>query len=220
MVTRTHPLGDDSVRTLSDGRLSLIVWLDLAAKLTLLGFLTLVLLDPGWGNLEGKAPVARAITYPLWALSVPVVWFVWLRHRGTAYPWLPDLLVTLVCFSDILGNRLDLYDSVVWFDDWMHLLNSALISAAVILLTLPPGARLSEILERSIAFGVTASLVWELFEYLAFVTHSPELPTAYADTLGDLLLGWCGAVVAGLVIAVSWRTSRGLRHRSRSMMER
>jgi hypothetical protein len=32
----------------------------------------------------------------------------------------PDLLITLTCFTDIMGNRMDLYDTVVWFDDWMH----------------------------------------------------------------------------------------------------
>ena len=40
--------------------------------------------------------------------------------RPDLVPWLPDLLITITCFTDILGNRMDLYDTVVWFDDWMH----------------------------------------------------------------------------------------------------
>ena len=78
----------------------------------------------------------RAVGYPLvvlhGALRVVDVW----RER-MSFPWLPDLLVTITCFTDILGNRMDLYDTVVWFDDWMHFMNTGLLAAAFILLTLP-----------------------------------------------------------------------------------
>ncbi len=84
--------------------------LDVAAKVLLVVFLTMAVVDPSWGNLEGKAPVARAVTYPLLAFVVPVGWA--LRHRLSSYPWFADLLVTFTCFTDILGNRLDLYDSI------------------------------------------------------------------------------------------------------------
>jgi hypothetical protein len=178
--------------------------LDVAAKAALLVFLALVLVDPYWGNLEGKAPVARAVTYPLLAFSVPVLWWRFGRDR-VPYPWGADLLVTLSCFSDILGNRLDLYDSVVWFDDWMHFMNAALLSAAVVLLTLDRRATLTEVLERALAFGLTASLLWEVFEYVSFLNRSIERPMAYSDTLLDLTLGWFGALLAGLVVHALWR---------------
>ena len=85
--------------------------LDVLGKVVLVVSLVAVLVDPSWGNLEGKAPTARALTYPLVAFAVPVWWHV--RRPARAYPWLADLLLTVVAFSDILGNRLDLYDSVV-----------------------------------------------------------------------------------------------------------
>ncbi len=173
---------------------------DLALKAVLLALVTLVLLDPAWGSLEGKAPVARALTYPLWALVLPLVWAV--RVRPPPFPWLADLLLTAMCFSDILGNRLDLYDSVEWFDDWMHFMNSALLSAAMLLLTPRPGERRLDMLTRAVAFGTTASLAWELWEYVAFVSRSSELPTAYRDTLGDLSQGWLGAVTAAVVVQI------------------
>lgn len=47
---------------------------DVLAKAVLVALLVLVMIDPTWGNLEGKAPVVRALTYPLWALAVPLVW--------------------------------------------------------------------------------------------------------------------------------------------------
>ena len=40
--------------------------------------------DPAWANLEGKAPVARAIMYPLWAMAVPVLWAT--RRRQCCFP--------------------------------------------------------------------------------------------------------------------------------------
>lgn len=180
--------------------------LDVTAKATLLVFLALVLVDPGYGNLEGKAPVARAVTYPLLAFAVPAAW--WLRRERPAYPWLADLLVTLTCFTDILGNRLDLYDSVEWFDDWMHFVNTGLLSGAVVLLTLQRTSGRLAVLERAVAFGATAALAWEVFEYLSFLTTSPELPTAYADTIVDLYLGWLGAALAAVVIPALWRRGK------------
>lgn len=176
---------------------------DLSAKGVLLALIALVLIDPAYGNLEGKAPGARALTYPLVAVAVPIVW--WVRSREKPYPWTADLLLTLVGFSDILGNRLDLFDAVVWFDDWMHFMNSALVGAAVVLLTLPRTHRLGPVVERAVAVGMTASLGWELFEYFSFMTTSPERKMAYTDTLLDLGLGWLGAVAAAFIIHRVWR---------------
>jgi hypothetical protein len=61
--------------------------------------------------------------------------------------------------AGILGNRMDLYDTVVWFDDWMHLMNTGLLAAAFILLTLPRQVGLGRVLERALAFGATAAIV-------------------------------------------------------------
>ena len=181
-----------------------VVGLDLVAKVGLLLMVALVIVNPEYGNLEGKAPVARAVTYPLLALVLPTFWLLsgrdWRR-----FPVVADLLLTLVCFSDILGNRLDLYDSIVWFDDWMHFMDTAMVAGAGVLLTVPRGAGLGVLVSRAIAIGITAALAWEVFELVSFVMRSPEFPTAYVDTMGDLVLGWCGAVVAALIVHLAWR---------------
>ena len=148
--------------------------LDVLAKVVLLVLLVLLVIDPAWGNLEGKAPTARALTYPLLALAVPAWWA--LRRPDAPYPWLPDLLLTLVGFSDILGNRLDLYDGVVGFDDAVHLVLTLCVSASLVLLTLHRTVSGVAVLERSVALGMTAALGWEVFEYFTFVTQSVERP--------------------------------------------
>jgi hypothetical protein len=185
------------------------VWLvaaDLLAKTLLFLAVARVAVDPGWGNLEGKAPGTRALTYPMLALLVPALHLA--TRRGRPYPWGADLLVTVPAFSDVLGNRFDLYDRVVWFDDAMHLVSTAALSAAVLLLTGTDRASFRHRVQLAVAVGVTLSLAWELWEFYAFVTRSGEASTAYADTLGDLVLGWAGAVLAAVLVRPPGRIRR------------
>ncbi|TXL57489.1 hypothetical protein [Aeromicrobium terrae] len=188
--------------------LQVVAAIDLLAKLILVLFLVRVSVDRAWGHMEGKAPLTRAIVYPCLGAVVPLLHLV--RNRAEPYPWAADLLVTLAGFSDILGNRLDLYDRIRWFDDWMHVMNTGFVAAAVLLLT-TTSATLGRLLERSVAVGMTTSLVWEVWEYFAFVTRSPEHPDAYADTVGDLALGWIGALTAAIVVAEIRRRHAGAR---------
>ena len=198
-------MGTDSapLQVIAPSPLPWVAALDVAAKILLLLAVTRVALDPEWGNLEGKAPGTRALTYPMLALVLPVA-HLWHRPAG-AYPWGADLLVTAPASSDLLGNRLDLYDQVVWFDDATHVVSTGALSAACVLLLGAAHAPLRHRLEVAVASGMTLSLLWELWEYLAFVTRSNEVSTAYADTVGDLFLGWVGAVAAGVLVGAGHR---------------
>jgi hypothetical protein len=180
---------------------------NVTAKAGLVLLLVLALLHPDLGHMRDKAAGVRAVGYPLASFAVPFIWWTWWRER-MAFPWIPDLLVTITCFTDVLGNRMDLYDTVVWFDDWMHFMNTGLLAAAFILLTLPRDSTLPRVLERCLAFGATAAIAWELAEYAAFLSRSTEREFAYADTLGDLTLGTLGALVAAVVVQRSWRSGR------------
>lgn len=177
------------------------------AKGALVLLLVLALLYPDQGNLRDKAAGMRAVGYPLISFTVPLLWWTLWRERFS-FPWLSDLLITITCFTDILGNRMNLYDSVVWFDDWMHFMNTGLLAAAFILLTLPRGAGFWRVLERGLAFGATAAIAWEVAEFFAFLSRSTEREFAYADTLGDLSLGTAGAVLAAVAVHLLWRRDR------------
>jgi hypothetical protein len=177
------------------------------AKGALVLLLLLALVYPEQGNLRDKAAGMRAVGYPLISFTVPVLWWALWRER-MSFPWLSDLLITLTCFSDILGNRMDLYDTVLWFDDLMHFANTGLLAAAFILLTLSRDVGFGRVLERGLAFGATAAIAWELAEFFAFLSRSTEREFAYADTLGDLALGTAGAVVAAVVLHRSWQRGR------------
>jgi len=55
-----------------------------------------------------------------------------------------------------------------------------------------------------------SAIVWELLEYVTFIRNSPELSTAYTDTLGDLTLGVAGSILAALaLVTVFWRARAG-----------
>jgi hypothetical protein len=87
----------------------------------------------------------------------------------------------------------------------MHFMNTGLLAAAIVLLTLPRDVGFGRVLERALAFGASAAIAWELAEYFAFISRSTEREFAYTDTLGDLSLGTAGAVLAAVVLHSAWR---------------
>ncbi len=182
--------------------------LDIAAKSIMVLLLISALVDPAAVNLEGKAASARAVGYPLLAFIIPVLWYGWGRDRS--FPWIADLMVTIPCFSDLLGNRIGLYDSVWWFDDLVHFVNTGLIAGAAIMLTLTYRATLAEAVERGLVVGVTSALLWEIAEYFAFLSKHVERNGAYADTLADMALGTMGSLCAALIIHRMWQTQRSV----------
>lgn len=97
-------------------------------------------------------------------------------------------------------------DSITWWDDANHFVNWGLLVAGFgqLLVRLPVG-RL-EAAGLAVGFGGVTAVLWEFGEYFAFIRDSPELETAYTDTLGDLALGLTGSVVAAVVtVTVAWR---------------
>jgi hypothetical protein len=189
---------------LSTSSRRLLVFLDVAAKLATTLLLAAAVLFPDLPQFEGKAFGARAIAYPLATLLIPAVW--WLRKPRPAFPALADLLWTLPFFIDTAGNALDLYDSVGWWDDANHFFNWMLLAGSF-------GALVYRRIESPwvlaalcVGFGATTAIVWELLEYVTFIRNSPELATAYEDTLGDLGLGLSGSTVtAAIALGLAWR---------------
>ena len=75
----------------------------------------------GLQQFEGKAFVWRLATYPIAALIIPVIWAVGCRKLG--YLYAADILLTLPFLIDTVGNALDFYDAIEWWDDANHLVN-------------------------------------------------------------------------------------------------
>ncbi len=188
----------------------MLLGLDLLAKVALVVLLLVALVHPDLSNLKAKGAGARLVVYPLGALAVPIWW--WLRGRRAsaerAFPWGADLLVTLPWLSDLLGNRLDYFDTVTWWDDVSHFAHWLLLTAGV-LLAWNPGRRIGTgvVVMVALGFGATAAVLWELGEYAAFLRTLSTYQLVYPDTLGDLSLGTGGSLSAGLLVA-AWRRLR------------
>jgi hypothetical protein len=184
-------------------------WLavDIAVKAATVALLGFALLNPDLPQFQGKAFAGRAIVYPLALGLFPVGWWLFGRRR-IPYPTLADLLFGLPFLIDVVGNALNLYDTVDHWDDLNHLVNWALHTAAIgLLLRYGPW---SWRVRAALAFGyaVTSAVLWEFGEFLTFVPNSPEAATAYADTLGDIALGMVGGLVGALATARLPRSDR------------
>lgn len=181
-----------------------IFWVNLAIKVVLVGLLVVGAFS-GLQQFEGKGYSWRLASYPIAAVVVPVAWR--LLGRRPPYPYAVDLLLTLPFLVDTAGNALDLYDTIVWWDDANHFVNWALLSGAVGALAWRHRVVRWQTVAFVVGFGAVAAILWEIGEYFAFIRDSSELDTAYADTLGDMSLGLSGSVVAGLAAALAPRRS-------------
>jgi hypothetical protein len=136
-------------------------------------------------------------------LVAPAIWWFVVRRRDrTAVPpYGAFTLIMLPFLVDVTGNSLDLYDAVVWWDDFNHFANWALLLTGIGLIICeqvrPPWA----VVLLVTGLGAVLAIAWELGEWWTFIRHGTELDTAYEDTLGDETLGTLGALVAGLVVA-------------------
>jgi hypothetical protein len=177
-------------------------WLDVTVKLTLV----LLLAFGAFSGLErfaGKAFGWRLVGYSLATLVVPAIWMA--RGRRPPYPYTVDILFVLPFLIDTIGNALDLYDTIDWWDDVNHFVNWALLSGAVAAALLRTRVRPVELFSLVVGFGAVTAILWELGEYFAFIRNSSELATAYTDTLGDMSLGLGGSVLAATLGVVMLR---------------
>ncbi|MFP5283540.1 MAG: hypothetical protein ACLGIF_08835 [Actinomycetes bacterium] len=182
---------------------------DLGAKVLLVALLLVALAFPDLSGMKARGAGARLVVYPLGVLAVPVWWYLWRRPRGLPFPWVADLLVTSPWAIDLLGNRLNLFDTVGWWDDLMHVVNWLLLTAGVVVAWRPgPRTGGGTVVMVALGFGTTAALIWELGEYVWFIRQWPDPNIVYRDTLGDLTLGTLGALLAGVLIARVRRRAR------------
>ena len=190
--------------------------MDIAAKALLVGLLIFAVLNPDLPQFAGKAMAGRALTYPLAAIVIPAGWWLFARRRD--FPFDVDVLILSPFLIDTAGNALNLYDTVEWWDDANHLVNWALLTTGFVLALRWSGVGVLNAALLGVGFGATTAILWELMEYVTFIRNSPELRTAYTDTLGDLALGLSGSVIASTVVVVAAYYQRRMRRRSQTWL--
>lgn len=187
------------------------LWLDLAVKLSLVLLLAFGALS-GLERFAGKAFGWRLVGYSIAALVVPAIWAA--RGRRPPFPFAADTLFVLPFLVDTVGNALDLYDTIGWWDDANHFANWALLSGAAAVALLRTRLGRPELFGLVVGFGGVTAILWELGEYAAFIRNSPELATAYTDTLGDMTLGLGGAILAATAAVAVNRGQISRSHKS------
>jgi hypothetical protein len=178
---------------------SLSFWLDLLIKVALV----LLLAFGAFSGLErfaGKAFAWRLGGYSIAALLVPAIWVF--RGRRPPFPYLVDILFVLPFLIDTIGNALDLYDTIDWWDDANHFVNWALVTGAIASALFRTHVNRAELFAIVVGFGGVTAILWEIGEYFAFIRNSSELATAYTDTLGDLALGLSGSTLTGVIAVI------------------
>jgi hypothetical protein len=177
-------------------------WLDVAVKASLI----LLLAFGAFSGLErfaGKAFGWRLLGYSIAAFVVPAIWAA--RGRRSSYPYASDILFVLPFLIDTIGNALDLYDTIDWWDDANHFVNWALLSGALAAALARTHIRGLELFGLVVGFGGVTAILWEIGEYFAFIRNSSELSTAYTDTLGDMALGLSGSTVTATIAVLVLR---------------
>jgi hypothetical protein len=176
-----------------------VLAIDIGIKVALVALLGLALLFPDLPQFAGKAMEGRVLTYGPAMLLVPAIWFF--RFRRYPYPVAIDILITLPFFIDVAGNALDLYDTIEWWDDANHFVNWGLLTGGVALaLAFLPLGRLNRF-GLALGYAALSAVAWELAEYVTFIKDSPELATAYTDTLLDEILGTSGGGLSAALVA-------------------
>ena len=179
------------------------LWLDVTLKTLVIG-LTALGAFGGLERFEDKGFGWRLLWYPAMILALPVAWRLF--GRGRPFPFLADVLITIPFLVDVLGNILNLYDTIDWWDDATTSRTGSSSRSASGVLLLRTRLEPSVLAGLVLAFGATAAIVWELGEYVTFIrTNEDEFDTAYTDTLGDLTLDLLGALIAAGVTAVAAR---------------
>ena len=180
-----------------------MVWFPALILVATVAQLAVATFVPGIERFEDKAFGARLAAYPVMMLLVPAIWWLAVKRRrpDAEPPYFAFGLVMLGFLVDTTGNSLDLYDTVVWWDDSNHFVNWFFLLwgprvdhghrdrprwAQVLLIT---------------GLGCLLALGWELGEWYTFIRHGTELDTAYEDTLGDMTLGSIGAFLGALLVA-------------------
>jgi len=163
-----------------------------ADALRVVAAICIVVAGVGWGPLSG---VSLAIVFG--AMLVP-------RMLGLRPGF--DIAVGVVSLVAVWSSVLGIYLTTRWWDLPMHFLTNGLYAALCYIVLVRLGvvaeaARLPHpMLSAAVmttALGLSLGVLWEVFEWFGHTFIDGEIYVGYQDSIGDLLLGGLGALLAG-----------------------
>lgn len=123
-----------------------------------------------------------------------------------------DLVTCVTVFVAAGSNVLELYRAWTGWDLVVHLACTGLLAAVALVLlddagvVAPTGRRRTPIVVATLA-GLALSAVWEMIEWFGYRFITDAIFVTYDDTIGDMIAGGTGALVAG-VLASQFRLTR------------
>ena len=120
-----------------------------------------------------------------------------------------DITTSIVLLVAAWANALDLYVLAPAIDIPVHLLLNGLIAALAVVLfqrvDVLPELPARALVLVTVAIGFMAGVLWEVGEWAGNRFLDPTIFVAYEDTIGDLMVGGLGALIAGL--SMPWVTA-------------
>ncbi|SVC48337.1 uncharacterized protein METZ01_LOCUS301191 [marine metagenome] len=170
-------------------------------KAILVSCLLAGLLFPGIPGVEGKGWMERCFGYPISALVIPIFWYF--SKRRSNYPHLADALLVSPFALDLLGNLLNLFDTVNLFDDALHFVNWMFLVSAFVLLLDRKKLPLWNVVLLGAGVGAITIISWEAVEWIIQEMGTTGLELTYDDTIGDLVLSTAGGTLGAFIASKS-----------------
>ncbi|WP_166793146.1 hypothetical protein [Cryobacterium lactosi] len=163
-----------------------------ADALRALAVVGIVVAGIGWGPMSGLslAVVAVAMLLPRFLELRPSV----------------DIAFGAVVLVAVWSSVLGIYITTRWWDLPVHFLTNGLCAALLYIVlvqfgiladagTLPRPVLSAAVVTT--ALGLALGVLWEVFEWVGHTFLDPEIFVGYNDSIGDLVWGGAGALLAG-----------------------
>ena len=174
----------------------------------------------GYGSLLVLLILELALRYDTWvrqiALSITnistiialVILSRYLRNRSAMLPWTVIWFSALGVWFDGMGNFVQYYATVPWWDKLAHAVGSGALAAGIFVLvelfqwrgTILLGKKLRVVFIVSIT--TTLSAIYEISEYIGDSVYPTNRVTSLFDTADDLLWDFVAALV--VVLCAMW----------------
>lgn len=158
-------------------------------------------------HLQGKGMEFMAPFFLAVLFVFPLLKYI---KKWDFYPHWADVFITIPFLLDTLGNLFGLFDTVRFFDDWLHAVNWIFVILAVqsFRYKLSGGRVLGLNRFDDFVYGVSVGafliVFWEVAEWVVSVDgfgYVSGLHLNYSDTITDLAMSTAGGV-AGSLLAV------------------
>ncbi len=115
-----------------------------------------------------------------------------------------DLVTCVTVFVAAGSNVLELYRAWTGWDLVVHLVCTGVLAAVTLVLlddagvVAPTGRRRTPVVVATLA-GLALSAFWEMVEWFGYRFITDAIFVTYDDTIGDMMAGGAGALIAGLL---------------------